>query len=55
VIELSLCGLGQVAPVPLMGMIQWYEDEFRKHIVDGVCPTGTCPIAAHEPVLAAGD
>ena len=55
VIELSLCGLGQVAPVPLMGMIQWYEEEFRRHIVDGVCPTGTCPISVAEPVLAAGD
>ena len=55
IIELSLCGLGQVAPVPLLGMIEHYEDEFRKHIVDGVCPTGTCPIAAQEPALAAGD
>ena len=55
VIELSLCGLGQVAPVPLMGMIQWYEEEFRRHIVDGVCPTGTCPISVAEPVLAAGN
>ncbi len=55
VIELSLCGLGQVAPVPLMGMIKWYEEEFRRHIVDGVCPTGTCPISVAEPVLAAGD
>ena len=55
VIELSLCGLGQVAPVPLQGLIRYYKDEFRRHIVDGVCPTGTCPIAAGEPVLAAGD
>jgi len=55
IIELSLCGLGQVAPVPLLGMIEHYEDEFRKHIVDGVCPTGTCPISAQEPALAAGD
>jgi NADH-quinone oxidoreductase subunit F len=55
IIELSLCGLGQVAPVPLLGMIEQYEDEFRKHIVDGVCPTGTCPISVHEPALAAAD
>lgn len=55
IIELSLCGLGQVAPVPLMGMIQWYEEEFRRHIVDGVCPTGTCPISSGDAVLAAGD
>ncbi|HVL26457.1 MAG TPA: NADH-ubiquinone oxidoreductase-F iron-sulfur binding region domain-containing protein, partial [Thermomicrobiales bacterium] len=55
IIELSLCGLGQVAPVPLLGMIEHYEEEFRKHIVDGVCPTGTCPISVQEPALAAGD
>ncbi len=54
IIELSLCGLGQVAPVPLQGMIKWYEDEFRAHVVDGICPTGTCPIAAREPALVAG-
>lgn len=59
IIELSLCGLGQVAPVPLMGMIEHYEEEFRKHIVDRVCPTGTCPLSAAasdlvpEPALAA--
>jgi NADH:ubiquinone oxidoreductase subunit F (NADH-binding) len=53
VIELSLCGLGQVAPVPLLGMMEHYEEEFRRHIVDGVCPTGACPIHAREPVFAA--
>ncbi|MDQ4100475.1 MAG: NADH-quinone oxidoreductase subunit F [Chloroflexota bacterium] len=54
IIELSLCGLGQVAPVPLQGMIKWYEDEFRAHVVEGICPTGTCPIAVREPALVAG-
>jgi NADH-quinone oxidoreductase subunit F len=55
IIELSLCGLGQVAPEPVLGMIKQYEDEFRAHIVDGVCPAGTCPIAPETPALAAGD
>jgi NADH:ubiquinone oxidoreductase subunit F (NADH-binding) len=41
VIDLSLCGLGQVAPMPLLGMMQMYPEEFRAHIVDGVCPAGT--------------
>jgi hypothetical protein len=36
-------------------MLDTYEEEFRKHIVDGICPTGTCPISVHEPALAAGD
>jgi NADH:ubiquinone oxidoreductase subunit F (NADH-binding) len=55
IIELSLCGLGQVAPEPLLGMIKNYEDEFRAHIVDGVCPAGVCPIGAADELIAAGD
>lgn len=53
VIELSLCGLGQVAPAPLLGMMKMYPEEFRAHIVDGVCYTGDCPIDVRQPVLAA--
>jgi len=55
IIELSLCGLGQVAPVPLLGMIDRYEDEFRRHIVDHECPTGSCPIHAPQRELVAAD
>ncbi|MCA9834732.1 MAG: NADH-quinone oxidoreductase subunit F [Thermomicrobiales bacterium] len=46
IIELSLCGLGQVAPVPLVAFLDAYEEEFRQHIVDGVCKCGVCPISA---------
>lgn len=53
IIELSLCGLGQVAPMPLLGMLKQYEAEFLSHIVDGVCPTGTCPIGSHSLSAAA--
>ena len=38
IIELSLCGLGQVAPAPLLGMIQMYPEEFHDAITNG---TGT--------------
>lgn len=55
IVELSLCGLGQVAPMPLLGMMKMYEEEFRRHIVDGICPTGTCPIGAGDTAIAAGD
>lgn len=55
IIELSLCGLGQVAPVPLVAMLDKFEEEFREHIVEGKCRTGTCPIAAKQPVLTAAD
>jgi NADP-reducing hydrogenase subunit HndC len=37
-----LCALGQTAPVPLMTTLKWYRDEYLTHIVDKVCPTGTC-------------
>jgi len=53
IIELSLCGLGQVAPMPLLGMMKQYEDEFRAHIVDGVCPAGACPIGPPAEVAEA--
>jgi NADH:ubiquinone oxidoreductase subunit F (NADH-binding) len=55
IIELSLCGLGQVAPMPTLGMMQFYRDEFVAHIRDGVCPAGVCPIASGDMGLAAGD
>lgn len=55
IIELSLCGLGQVAPMPLLGMMKMYPEEFRAHIVDGICPTGDCPIGHGGVAIAAGD
>ena len=55
IIELSLCGLGQVAPMPLLGMMKYFADEFRAHIVDGVCPAGVCPIGTEDQTLAAAD
>lgn len=55
IIELSLCGLGQVAPMPLLGMMKMYAEEFRSHVVDHVCPTGACPISARAPELVAAD
>ena len=49
IIELSLCGLGQVAPMPLLGMMQKHHEEFMEHI-QGYCRCGTCPI---EPGIGA--
>ena len=51
VIELSLCGLGQVAPMPLLGMMKMYPETFLEHIEHHVCEAGACPI--FQPVLAA--
>ncbi len=46
IIELSLCGLGQVAPEPLMGMLKQFPEEFRRHAVDHVCDAGVCPMSS---------
>jgi NADH:ubiquinone oxidoreductase subunit F (NADH-binding)/(2Fe-2S) ferredoxin len=54
IIDLSLCGLGQVAPMPLLGMMKAFPDEFEAHITERRCPTDVCPIHApvEEPVVA---
>ncbi len=44
IVDLSLCGLGQVAPMPLIGLLQMYRPEFEQHIKDGICIAGECPI-----------
>jgi len=57
VIELSLCGLGQVAPMPLLGMMKAFPEEFEAHIREDRCPAGVCPTSptAVPELAAAGD
>ncbi|MCZ7582890.1 MAG: 4Fe-4S binding protein [Deltaproteobacteria bacterium] len=38
----SICGLGQTAPVPLLSTIRYFRDEFDAHIRDKKCPAGVC-------------
>ena len=52
IIDLSLCGLGQVAPMPLLGMIRAFPDEFEAHIQRGECPAGVCPMESRPGVLS---
>lgn len=52
IIELSLCGLGQVAPMPLLGMMQAFPEEFESHLQDGHCPAGVCPMHHNETALS---
>ncbi|MGN6674097.1 MAG: NADH-ubiquinone oxidoreductase-F iron-sulfur binding region domain-containing protein [Thermomicrobiales bacterium] len=44
IIEISLCGLGQAAPAPILNIVQNYRDEILAHINEGRCPAGQCPI-----------
>ena len=55
IIDLSLCGLGQVAPMPLLGMMKSYPQDFLDHIENHVCTAGACPIAAPRVLAAAAD
>ena len=52
IIELSLCGLGQVAPEPLLGMMRKFPEEFRRHAVDHVCDAGVCPMGSETGVTS---
>lgn len=55
IIELSLCGLGQVAPMPLLGMMKMYPQDFLEHIEQDSCVAGICPISSPGMLSAAAD
>ena len=44
---MSLCGLGQSAPNPVLSTIRYFRDEYVAHIRDKDCPTATC-VALHK-------
>lgn len=41
-IQSSLCALGQSAPNPVLSSIEYFREEYKKHIYDKQCPAGTC-------------
>ena len=38
----SICGLGQVVPVPIASVMKHFAGEVEAHVRDGVCPAGVC-------------
>ena len=44
---MSLCGLGQSAPNPVVSTLRYFRDEYIAHIRDKDCPTATC-VALHK-------
>jgi len=40
--ELSLCGLGQTAPNPVLSTIRYFRHEYESHINDKSCKTKVC-------------
>ena len=40
----SICGLGQVVPVPIRSVIQHFREEVDEHLLRRRCPAGVCPV-----------
>jgi NADH:ubiquinone oxidoreductase subunit F (NADH-binding) len=40
--DVSLCGLGQTAPNPVITTLRYFKDEYMRHIVDKECEAGKC-------------
>ncbi|MEW6228765.1 MAG: NADH-quinone oxidoreductase subunit NuoF, partial [Bacillota bacterium] len=47
--ELSLCGLGQTAPNPVLATIRYFRDEYEAHIRDKKCPASVCASMFESP------
>ena len=45
--ELSLCGLGKSAPLPVLSTIRMFRDEYVEHIVEKKCASHTCTAMRH--------
>lgn len=40
--DVSMCGLGQTAPNPVLGTLRYFRDEYVDHIVKKRCRAGVC-------------
>ncbi|NOZ30122.1 MAG: NADH-quinone oxidoreductase subunit NuoF [Chloroflexi bacterium] len=50
--QLSNCGLGQAAAVPVRDILRHFRAEVEAHIKLGVCPVGVCPMSERQLVVA---
>ena len=48
----SLCALGQTAPNPVLSSMKFFAEEYRAHIEDKACPSGTCKNLVTYSILA---
>jgi len=44
--DASICGLGQVAPAPIVSALKYWPDEVLAHLRERLCPAGVCPVTA---------
>ncbi len=45
--KISLCGLGQTAPNPVLSTIRYFREEYEAHIKDRSCNTNVCMDLTH--------
>lgn len=45
--KLSLCGLGQTAPNPVLSTLRYFREEYEAHIRDKSCPNKVCTDLFH--------
>jgi NADH:ubiquinone oxidoreductase subunit F (NADH-binding) len=38
----SICGLGQIAPVPVLSVIKHFPEQVQGHLERRECPSGVC-------------
>jgi len=49
----AFCGLGQAAPVPILGCLKYFRQEFIQHVSDKFCRSGKCTIHSAATTQAA--
>ena len=54
-LKAPLCALGQTAPIPVMGAIKHFTEEFLAHIDEKYCPAGVCEVPTADEALSASD
>lgn len=48
----SLCGLGQTAPNPVLTTIRYFSSEYEAHINEKLCPAKICKALIHYQIIA---
>jgi NADH-quinone oxidoreductase subunit F len=47
--DVSLCGLGQTAPNPVLTTLKYFKDEYLEHIILNYCKAGQCKEIVYSP------
>ncbi len=50
--DMSMCGLGQTAPNPILSTLHYFKDEYLAHVDDHYCPAGVCKDLLEYTIIA---